>query len=108
MCNTSTFDMKYFIHVTKDGDYMYQNCESFVEATKNIVDFDMEMEDELSALLLKSAREFDMRLREGLPVINCCQEVNLDLSTLGGMWEVEYTIDEVLSDDDCDYENELF
>ena len=100
--------MKNYIHVIKDGDYMYQNCGSFFEAIKNIVDFDVEMEEELASLLLKAASQFDMRLREGLPANNCCQGVNLELSTLGGMWEVEYTVDEVLSDDVCDYENELF
>lgn len=98
----------HFIHVTKDGDYMYQNCESFFEAVKNIVDFDVEMEEELASLLLKAASQFDMRLREGLPANNCCHGVNLELSTLGGMWEVEYTTDEVLHDDDFYYENELF
>ena len=98
----------HFIHVTKYGDYMYRNCESFVEAVENIVDFDVEMEEELASLLLKAASQFDMRLREGLPANNCCQGVNLELSTLGGMWEVEYTTDEVMYDDDFYYENELF
>ena len=91
--------MKNYIHVIKDGDYMYQNCGSF---------FDVEMEEELASLLLKAASQFDMRLREGLPANNCCHGVNLELSTLGGMWEVEYTTDEVLHDDDFYYENELF
>lgn len=108
MYNTSTFDMKYLIHVTKDGDFQYLNCETFSKAVENIVDFDVDMEDELASILLDNAKEADGRLCEGASIQNCCDFVNLALTSLSGMWEVEYSTEYKSYEDDCEYENELF
>ena len=104
----STLSMpKHYIHVKKDGDPMYQNCESFQEAAQNIVDFDVDMDEELAQLLEKCAQELDTRLYEGLPMEACIAAMQEQLKSCAVYWEIEATEYEMSCDDlENDDENE--
>jgi hypothetical protein len=93
---------EYFIHVKKDGEPMYQNCESFQEAIGEITDFDVEMDEELAQLLETCARELDNRLYEGLPIKTCVSTMQEQLRSCATYWEIEASCDEMSYVDDDD------
>lgn len=93
---------KHYIHVKKDGDPMYQNCESFQEAVQNIVDFDVDMDEELAQLFETCAQELDIRLYEGMPMETCISTMQEHLKSCAVDWEIEATEYEMPCDDTGD------
>ena len=86
---------------------MYQNCESFQEAVQNIVDFDVDMDEELAQLFETYAQELDTRMYEGLPMQTCVSNMQEQLRSCATYWEIEASCDEMsyVDDDDDDEDN---